>query len=135
MATDNGMSAKKTKKECRHSTFGFLPRNKIPRARSEWEERFALQLRLHKIEHIREFQFALPKRKWRADFFISGFDCLILVEIEGGAWSNGRHTRGKGFTNDVEKYNEATCLGYKVLRGTPEHVKSGKLLAWLRRVL
>ena len=109
-------------------------KNKIPRARSEWEERFALQLRLAKIEYLREFQFAKP-RKWRADFYIINAQEFTLVEIEGGAWSNGRHTRGRGYIADCEKYNNAVILGYKVLRGTPEHVKSGKLLEWLKELL
>ena len=109
-------------------------KTKIPRAKSEWEERFALQLRLHKIEYEREYQFAKP-RKWRADFFIVGFKADILVEIEGGIWNRGRHNRGSGFQNDCLKYNASQLLGYKLLRGTPEMVRSGLLLEQLKELL
>lgn len=33
----------------------------------------------------------------------------------------------------IEKYNEATLLGYSVIRGTPADVKSGRLLQWVER--
>lgn len=55
-----------------------------------------------------------PKRRWRADFGVG----RVLVEIEGGTWSGGRHTRGKGYLADCEKYNRAAELGFVVLRYT-----------------
>ena len=89
------------------------------------EKSFELQLRVRKIEYEKEFQFN-PNRKFRADFKIK--DYLILVEIEGGTRTQGRHTRHDGFERDCIKYNSACKLGYMVLRGTTEMVKSGKLL-------
>jgi len=41
---------------------------------------------------------------------------MIAVEIEGGVWTGGRHTRGAGFRQDMEKYNEATAMGWRVFR-------------------
>ena len=41
---------------------------------------------------------------------------MIAVEIEGGVWIGGRHTRGKGFLRDIEKYNEAAAMGWRVFR-------------------
>ena len=64
-----------------------------------------------------EFKFH-PSRKWRADFAIPSK--RLLIEIEGGAWSGGRHTRGAGFVGDMEKYNAAAVLGYRVLRYQPK---------------
>lgn len=72
-----------------------------------------------------EFVFAAP-RKWRADFAFP--NPKILVEIEGGSWIAGRHSRGSGFAKDCEKYNAAALLGYRVLRFTPQMVKDGTAL-------
>ena len=63
----------------------------------------------------REYKFH-PERKWRFDF--AWPEKMIAIECEGGIWSGGRHTRGIGFINDCEKYNEATILGWRILRVT-----------------
>ena len=60
-----------------------------------------------------EFQF-VRDRKWRFD--LADRINKIAVEFEGGAFINGRHTRGAGFTKDCEKYNRATVEGWRVLR-------------------
>lgn len=55
-----------------------------------------------------------PKRRWRFDV---AFPALkVAVEIEGGVYTGGRHTRGSGFIKDCEKYNEASALGWTVVR-------------------
>lgn len=61
-----------------------------------------------------------PTRKWRFDF--AWPDRLVAVEIEGGAWTGGRHTRGSGFVKDCDKYNAAALLGWRVLRYTTTHL-------------
>jgi very-short-patch-repair endonuclease len=50
---------------------------------------------------------------------------LLAVELEGGTWSSGRHTRGVGFANDCEKMNEAVIMGWHVLRFPSEQVTDG----------
>lgn len=75
------------------------------------------------IPFTREYQFAHP-RKWRADFIV-GND--LLVEVEGGSWSGGRHVSGVGYRNDCEKYNAAVLRGYRVLRFTADMVRHGAL--------
>ena len=80
------------------------------------------QLKTLKIEFEQEFQFHTT-RKWRADFHIK--NTKLLIEVEGGIWSGGRHTRGKGYIGDMEKYNAATMLGFQVLRFSTEQVTSG----------
>ena len=89
---------------------------------SEGESLLSLQLKALKIAFEREFKFC-QDRKWRADFHLVGK--MILIEVEGGIWSGGRHTRGKGYLGDMEKYNSATALGYSVYRYSTEQVKSG----------
>lgn len=81
---------------------------------------------------VEEFRFH-PKRKWRFD--LAWADRKIAFEIEGGTWSHGRHTRGKGFRLDCEKYNEAVILGWRVLRVTTGMVNDGTALAYIERAL
>lgn len=65
---------------------------------------------------VKEYKFE-PNRRWRADYFIP--DLKLCIEVEGGVWTNGRHTRGSGFLGDMEKYNAMTCKGFKLIRVTP----------------
>ena len=92
---------------------------------NEFEEKLARELKALNIEFEREFKFH-QKRKWRADFHL--INKMILVEVEGGIWSGGRHTRGNGYLGDMEKYNAATMLGYQVIRFSTAQVKSGKAI-------
>ena len=52
------------------------------------------------LRWVRENKFH-DKRKWRADFCQPVYK--IIVEIEGGIFVGGRHTRGAGFIKDMEK--------------------------------
>ncbi len=81
---------------------------------------------------VREFPFAHP-RKYRADF--AWPDARLLVEVEGGAYSQGRHTRGAGYTEDCRKYDLAVLLGWRVLRFTGEMVRDGTAVATIERAL
>ena len=72
------------------------------------------------------------ERKWRFDF--AWPVSKIAVEVEGGTWSKGRHTRGAGFANDCEKYNSATLLGWRVYRFTSDMIDDGRAYAMLERV-
>jgi len=75
---------------------------------------------------MREFRF-FKGRKWAFDFCWvipanmswSHYTIMLAVEIEGGVYSSGRHTRGAGFEADCEKYNAAIMEGWRVLRYTP----------------
>lgn len=53
-------------------------------------------------------------RKWRFDFFCDPHK--LAVEVEGGTFRGGRHSRGTGMLYDMEKYNTATLCGIRVLR-------------------
>ncbi len=101
------------------------PKAKGEKVESEGEQTLSLQLKALRIEFEQEFKFH-PTRKWRADFHLKGKK--VLVEVEGGIWSNGRHTRGKGYLGDLDKYNAATMMGYQVIRFSTEQVKSGKAI-------
>ena len=74
-----------------------------------------------------------PQRRWRFDY------CWPLeklaMEVDGGGWINGRHSRGSGIEKDAEKQNAAVAMGYRVLRATPAMVNDGRALAAIERVL
>lgn len=90
---------------------------------SKAEDILAHHLNALKIPYEREHLFH-PKRRWRFDFAFP--DVKLAVEIEGGVWmKKSRHTSPRGFMGDIEKYNEATNLGWRLLRFTPEQVKKG----------
>lgn len=65
------------------------------------------------LEFEKEHRFH-PTRRWRFDY--ADVENKIAIEIEGGIWVRGRHNRAKGFRNDTIKYNQATVLGWRVLR-------------------
>lgn len=82
-----------------------------------------------KVECVKEFRFH-PIRRWRFDYAIPKYK--IALEVEGGVWTGGRHTRPQGFLGDVEKYNTATVMGWRVLRTVPDELISSKTLAMIR---
>jgi hypothetical protein len=69
----------------------------------------------------REHKFD-EKRRWRFDY--AWLERMIALEVEGGVWTGGRHTRGAGFLKDIEKYNRAAVLGWRLLRVTPDKLVS-----------
>lgn len=99
---------------------------------SEGENVLATHLRACRISFEQEYKFH-AKRKWRADFWITG--TKILVEVEGGIWSGGRHTRGKGYIGDMEKYNAAAMVGFTVLRFSTAQVKSGLAIQQIEKMI
>lgn len=62
-------------------------------------------------ELVREFRFH-DTRRWRFDY--AHPSSKVAIEINGGVWSSGRHTRGRGYLADREKVNAATALGWRV---------------------
>lgn len=108
------------------------PKVKGEKVPNEFEAKLAGELKTLKIEFEQEFEFH-PKRKWRADFHLVGKK--ILVEVEGGIWSRGRHTRGKGYIGDMEKYNAATMMGFQVLRFSTDQVKSGHAIQQIEKMV
>ncbi len=96
------------------------------------EERLALQFKAVKLTPAREWAFH-PRRRWRFDFAFPNHK--LAVEVEGGIWNGGAHTRGKHFQSDCEKYNAACELGWSVLRYTEREIRDGSALAQIERML
>jgi very-short-patch-repair endonuclease len=101
--------------------------------KSNAEESLAAELRwLRMPQPEREYRFH-PDRRWRFDF--AWPDNLLAVEVEGGGFVQGRHTRGAGLAADCEKYNTAVLLGWRVLRVTPDQVTDGQAIHWITQGL
>jgi hypothetical protein len=81
---------------------------------------------------VAEFRF-MPERKFRFDWAIA--DRLIAIEVEGGSWTGGRHTRGAGFERDLEKYAEAFARGWRILRVSPAMIADGRAIGYLERFI
>ncbi len=96
------------------------------------------------LECVKELKFC-PSRRWRFDYAIPAYK--IALEVEGGAFkkrryidgsgelittTGGRHNSAKGFLGDMEKYNTATVLGWRVLRTIPDALLSGATLDMIR---
>ncbi len=92
----------------------------------------------------REYRFARPRR-WASDY--AWPEAKLLVEIEGGLYGRGKpcpmcRRRGVGahssiqrLKSDLEKYNAAAILGYRLLRFMPEQVTSGEAVAIIKEFL
>ena len=81
---------------------------------------------------VPEFRFH-PTRMFRFDF--AWPEKKIALEVEGGIWINGRHNRGSGFVRDLEKYNSAAALGWRVVRCTPKEIYSQATAKMVAEVL
>jgi hypothetical protein len=90
-------------------------------------------LRLNGIESP-EFEYKFhSERKWRFDYCWPSK--MIALEVEGGVFSNGRHTRGTGFMNDIDKYNNAALLGWRLIRTTPSYLTSQLNIELIKEIL
>lgn len=79
-----------------------------------------------------EFRFH-GEREWRFD--VCWPERKLACEVEGGLYVQGRHSRGQGAENDMQKYGEAFALGWRVLRVSPRLIKSGAAVRWLEIAL
>lgn len=125
-----GASRKKTE------TQKQIDREKVERARKTFFEK----LTAHGIpipEHEFRFNKTAVSRKgklriWRFDY--AWQDLKIALEVDGGIYSGGRHVRGKGFREDMEKMNEAVAQGWVVIRTTPRELPTLYTIDMIRRV-
>jgi len=107
-------------------------------AKQAYEEMFLRQIEAAHREGlcpslpVRELRFC-PERRWRADFAF--VEEKVLVEVQGGIWTGGRHGRGAGIENDYEKWANAACLGWTVVPVSTSQVKRGQALEWVLRIL
>ena len=115
------------------SPAAVLKRAQQAAARTRWEDQLWRDIRAaHLPEPARQYLFH-PTRRYRADF------CFIperlLVEVQGGVWVAGRHTRAQGYEDDCRRTCDALEHGWRILPVTPDMVASGEAVARIERVL
>ena len=60
---------------------------------------------------------------------------MLLAEVDGGTWVQGRHNRGAGIEQDAEKQSAAAALGWRTLRLTGAMIESGRALELIEGAL
>lgn len=73
-------------------------------------------------------------RKWRIDYYFEVGSKRIALEVEGGVWTGGRHTRGSGFVKDIEKYNELSAYGIYLIRCQPKDLCTMSTINLIKQV-
>ena len=81
---------------------------------------------------IAEHRFAAPRR-FRFDY--AWLEERLALEVNGGVWSGGRHTRGGGFIRDMEKATIAAGLGWRMIYCQPEDLCTQSTLDAIRAAL
>ena len=100
---------------------------------SELEDVFAAQLDAVGLDgYVREYQ-AIPGRRFRFD--LCWVKERLPVEIQGGTYSRGAHSRPLGIKRDYEKGNLAIKYGWRVLQFDADMVKSGQALDFTEKML
>jgi very-short-patch-repair endonuclease len=79
-----------------------------------------------------EYRFH-PTRKFRFDH--AWPDKKLAMEIDGGLYVNGGHSRGAAREHDYEKDAEALMLGWRVLRVSRGQFRDGHAAYWITKLL
>lgn len=74
-----------------------------------------------------------PTRNWRFDVAWPAFK--LAIEIDGGVWVGGRHNASAGFVKDMEKFNSASILGWRILHTTPTHFLTYDTVDMVKRAM
>lgn len=99
----------------RHYAKASPEKDYISRHLLEWTQN-------HLVKLLEEFKFH-PDRKWRFDWCIP--DLKIAIEFEGGIFKATQgHNSIKGMLKDIQKYNAAQELGWKVIRMHPKNYQT-----------
>jgi very-short-patch-repair endonuclease len=100
---------------------------------SALEDRLVGQVKALRLPSPEREVVLIPGRKFRCDLVWREFG--FVVEVDGGTFMAGRHSRGMGQASDCEKQNLLTLLGWRVLRVTTLHVRNGAAVRWIEQAL
>lgn len=72
-------------------------------------------------------------RRWRFDWAWPLHLCAL--EINGGLFIRGRHSRGASQVKDYEKWSTAAAMGWRVLHCQPSDLGKAPIMALLEQAL
>lgn len=103
---------------------------------SDAEDLLAFQIKAAKLpEPVRQYRYA-PPRRFRADFaWLLPPPFSLLVEVQGGIYTRRAHGSITGVLADIDRLNAATLADWRLLRVTPDQVRSGEALQLIERAL
>ncbi len=96
------------------------------------EELLAMQLRAAGLHHgcWREYRFD-DERRWRLDFAYP--DRLLAIEVHGGTFIQGGHSRGARQRQDFDKQNALAFAGWRLLVFDTTMVRDGTAVRTIER--
>ena len=97
------------------------------------EDLLCEQLRLAGLPKPERQSALVPGRKFRADLYFP--EARLAVEVHGGIYTQGRHSRGTGQESDYEKAALTALQGIWTLFVSGRHVRTGTALAWIEALL
>jgi very-short-patch-repair endonuclease len=83
-------------------------------------------------EPVFEWRFH-PTRKWRLD--LAFIDQRVCLEVQGGIFIQGRHSRGAAMLKEWEKLNTLATMGWRVLYCQPKDVCTTEIIELIRMCL
>lgn len=105
-------------------------------ARERLELELALVIRAHKLDAGMVRQWVpFESIGYAFDFAWPDADVPLLVEVQGGIWSGGAHTRPEGVLRDMDKANRANLRGWCVLQVSAADIRSGRAVEMVRQGL
>jgi len=72
-------------------------------------------------------------RKWRFD--LAWPSSGLALEIQGGIWTAGRHSRGAAMLKEWEKLNTAAEYGWRILYCQPKDLLKEPMALTIKRAL
>jgi len=139
-----GLSPTKDKKERTKAAQQILDAAKVGKKQNEINTYKTLCLLCDdlNIPHpIAELRFH-KRRRWRTDFYFTNGHTEVVLEVEGGVFQvnsdgskGGRHNNGKGFIEDMKKYNALAEYGIWLIRCIPQDLLKTTTLKRVKKIL
>lgn len=80
-----------------------------------------------------DYRFAAPDRQWQLD--LAWVDARVAIEVQGGIFVKGAHSRGKHQLEDFAKMNAAQLRQWRVLQVTPTQLCTAETIDMVKLAL